>query len=55
SNDNHDAIDSAGFKTVISYFFRFARSSAIDQALATRLFQSFSSRGDVVYFGEFIA
>ncbi|KAF0704925.1 hypothetical protein As57867_007180, partial [Aphanomyces stellatus] len=53
--DTPHAISVHGFKTIISYFFRFSKSSAIDQALATRIFQTFAASSNaMVTFDEFI-
>ncbi|OQR85278.1 hypothetical protein ACHHYP_12014 [Achlya hypogyna] len=50
-----NAIDVHGFTAIISYFFRFARSSAVDQALALRVFHAFDVNNDkLIDFEEFI-
>ncbi|KAH9186579.1 hypothetical protein AeNC1_011446 [Aphanomyces euteiches] len=55
ADDDHERINANGFKTIISYFFRFARSSTVDQSLATRIFQTFAvSSQQYVRFSEFI-
>ncbi|KAF0719225.1 Aste57867_1180 [Aphanomyces stellatus] len=49
------AISVDAFKTIISYFFRFSKASAIDQALATRIFQTFAQTSNrSIQFDEFI-
>ncbi|KAF0719224.1 Aste57867_1179 [Aphanomyces stellatus] len=49
------AISADAFKTIISYFFRFSKASTIDQALATRIFQTFApTNATSIDFDEFI-